>query len=609
MDLLKKNLEIIEKQTPELAQLIRQGSSDEFTTEIKTARSNAPTLLIKKENQEIFLHSKFDPQKEADKIATKGVEEDSDIIVLGGFGLGYLAESLLNKYPKKDLVVVEKEFAIIKTAFENRDLTKLLTSGHFDFVVTEEIDDLTTLLDSKKTKKIAMLIHRPSFDIFTDFYKNLKNVLYSFINRKEVNIATLSRFEELWTRNILRNLKRFATLPGINQLKNQCKDIPAFIVGAGPSLSKNINELKKVKDRGIIIAVDTVYKVLLKHGIIPNFVVAVDPQLINTHYLVGLKNDKTILVTDSAINPSIFNNFPGKIYLSSIPFPLAKWFEEFYGKKGGLLSGGSVSTSAFDLAQQLDCNPITLLGQDLSYSKERIHVRGTTGEEKWENSCTRLTSTAKNYGAFLNSNKTVKVKSYYLGDDVWSDRKFLTFLWWFEKKARNLTDKRIINATEGGAAIKGCEQVSMKEIVKQLKPVKINLPEYKRSEFHSDTDFKIKIRQFDSFLYKVEKKTTEAIKICQDLLIDFSKAENSFKELEKIDSVIHNNQNYSALLSSILQHTIHTVTEGFELEEDENNSLDENEKTLHQSKALYENILVATKKIKGYIGKYVIGRI
>jgi len=50
------------------------------------------------------------------------------------------------------------------------------------------------------------------------------------------------------------------------------------------------------------------------------------------------------------------------------------------------------------------------------------------------------------------------------------------------------------------------------------------------------------------------------------------------------------------------------VNEGFELEEYENNSLDENEKTLHQSKALYENILVATEKLKGCIGKYVIDR-
>lgn len=47
-------------------------------------------------------------------------------------------------------------------------------------------------------------------------------------------------------------------------------DTTGIVVAAGPSLNKNINELKKAKGKSLIIAVDTALKPLLRAGIVPD---------------------------------------------------------------------------------------------------------------------------------------------------------------------------------------------------------------------------------------------------------------------------------------------------------------------------------------------------
>lgn len=53
-------------------------------------------------------------------------------------------------------------------------------------------------------------------------------------------------------------------------------NIPAIIVSAGPSLNKNIMELKRAKNKAFIVAVDTAVRPLVNAGIIPDMYVIVD---------------------------------------------------------------------------------------------------------------------------------------------------------------------------------------------------------------------------------------------------------------------------------------------------------------------------------------------
>ena len=73
---------------------------------------------------------------------------------------------------------------------------------------------------------------------------------------REVKSATLLRFNQLWQRNFQANLSAIQRNPGVIALKNKFRDLPCVVVGAGPSLDKNIRFLHRAQNKAIIICCD-----------------------------------------------------------------------------------------------------------------------------------------------------------------------------------------------------------------------------------------------------------------------------------------------------------------------------------------------------------------
>ena len=83
--------------------------------------------------------------------------------------------------------------------------------------------------------------------------------------RKNTDIAFNGEHIENFWHNILDLIDQYGVKDLIKNIENENKEgYPAFIVSAGPSLDKNIDMLKAVKGRGMIMAVDTAIKPLLK---------------------------------------------------------------------------------------------------------------------------------------------------------------------------------------------------------------------------------------------------------------------------------------------------------------------------------------------------------
>ena len=82
--------------------------------------------------------------------------------------------------------------------------------------------------------------------------------------------------------NYLANMYEFFNNYTIDGLYDCFEEIdkekrPAIVVSAGPSLDKNINELKKAKDKAFMIVVDTALKAVLRAGIVPDLTITIDP--------------------------------------------------------------------------------------------------------------------------------------------------------------------------------------------------------------------------------------------------------------------------------------------------------------------------------------------
>lgn len=154
----------------------------------------------------------------------------------------------------------------------------------------------------------------------------------------------------------------------IKELKNKHKDKPCVIIGNGPSLNKmDLNEFKNY----ITIACNSFY---LKHNdldFVPNYFTVEDPLPAedNQNEISSLANTTKIIPSDlkkfiKRDENTIYANFL-RSYMrpNNTKFPL---FSEKFDEKS--YWGGTVLFFNLQLAHYLGCNPIYLVGVDLTYT-------------------------------------------------------------------------------------------------------------------------------------------------------------------------------------------------------------------------------------------------
>jgi len=421
---------------------------------------NLPNAKIKYNNKTVTLHSIY-PYKEAEKIISK-FNPDLKWVLIVGLGYGYIPEYII-KNTNYNIIVYEINKIIFDNLIKYRNIDYLLNNNRFN-IVFGEIENLFNFLENYNIKELNYYMHRPYQILFSEELSSVDGMIIAYLSKKNINKATLKRFQKVWLRNIIKNSYYYFRFPGINNIIHSFESYPAVVVGAGPSLEKNINILKEIQNKILIISTDTALKMLLDYEIIPDFIVSVDPQEKNALYLLFSKNKNIWLVIDSAASFLALSKYNNKktILYDSI-FPAYQELSKFWGEKGKLLCGGSVSTAAFDLCRFFKCNPIILIGQDLAYSKKYIHFKRTILEDNLYSLINRF----KTYEAFHSNTLLLSDKIEIKGfnnDKVSSDRKFLTFLDWFKKEFK-YTNATVINATEGGAFIEGAKHMKLSEVV------------------------------------------------------------------------------------------------------------------------------------------------
>ena len=151
-------------------------------------------------------------------------------------------------------------------------------------------------------------------------------------------------------------------------------------MGAGPSLDKNIRFLHRAQNKAVIISCDAALKPLMGHGIVPDFVVCLDPQEEISRFLVNVPHKGITLVVPSIVHPHViklwendvlfFNKFAPDI-------PTLVEIQKIVPHIGILTPGGTVLSVTYDLAFQAGGSPIIFVGQDLSYPKKKSHSHGS----------------------------------------------------------------------------------------------------------------------------------------------------------------------------------------------------------------------------------------
>ncbi|QTL96936.1 DUF115 domain-containing protein [Iocasia frigidifontis] len=546
--LYKKNLAILKKRYPAYQEILENGTLDDGNITIVETKNGSKTALYQAEGDEYLLHSKYNPEKEAERLVAQLITDGVTAVVVLGFAMGYHLKELYNKVKDKGvkIFVVENNPALFREAIRYNDFTDLFDYQDFYLYLRDDYDSsgLINFIEGHIDivfEELTLFKLSTAKRYFGQTLALIEKDLEFIIMKVKANKSTSKKRGRVWEENLLNNLYLMLKKPGVRELHGLYSGKPAIVVAAGPSLDKNMHLLKDVKDRAIIIAVDAVVKVLLKNDIVPDIVTVIDGFKSTLKYFDGLdygRLDQTILLTIPQFYNHILKSWPGPLVFSpgyGVSEGIIHWIEKQRGFLGRLATGGSVAHLAFVLAYLLKADPIVFVGQDLAFTGDITHVKGSDYSLNLEDER-------------KNSNKEyLKIKDIY-GDEVWTRSDFHFYLQWFNRLILGIKNRgcqtEFVDATEGGARIEGTKVMTLKEVLNNYCQEKNDKKEeilIRLARYKAEWNPKIK-EQFKLIIknLKVIMEWAEQGLLFVDKLLDCANEKDYQKIVEKLKHINYN---------------------------------------------------------------------
>lgn len=337
--------------------------------------------------------------------------------------INYKTPSLWNRPSVEKLPKKTKKFTEFKKATDEFKDIKENAKKELNNAFSTNID---------QSQSINELNHRMS-ELCDHFGKAIiptNDVDVEFLLTK-TNSNTLAKKLQGWCKNLVFNIPEIIESKPYDELRDKFNDVPAFVCTAGPSLKNNMEKLKSVKGKGLIIAVDTSLRPLLNAGVVPDICVTHDANpngckfFLSSEHLFNKQNIQLNDMTEEQLGMAMAQLIADKDRLNykydtlglfvnyCHPLTLMAWNgsqKRFYGvldpnlpvyevmaacsnykmdkekglipeNKGRVIGGSSVGHVALYIAIALGCNPINLLGLDLSYPGGKTYVEGASNQK------------------------------------------------------------------------------------------------------------------------------------------------------------------------------------------------------------------------------------
>lgn len=316
-------------------------------------------------------------------------------------------------------------------------------------------------------------------------YEEVKDAFFSVWRRKVSTRATINHFGYRWLTQGLENLPYVAEHNSISVLQGKFVNLPMVIISPGPSLDKNIEQLKELQGKALLVSTQPAAIALCRAGVIPNIVILLDP-LDCIYQLDGLPWEKIdALLLGVSCHPNLYKNFREKILTFNVNSGIDNWISDIFNESVRINTGGSVATAAMHLSKFFDCNPIILVGQDLALTNDKqyatntadggmtVHFDDTAKSFTYGNITTGFINSWDNKAwAETNFKTPFEILPGYYGGSVKSKADYKLFHAEFEKIAKiekeSENPRTLLNCTEGGAYIEGFDHIPLREAINLL---------------------------------------------------------------------------------------------------------------------------------------------
>jgi hypothetical protein len=467
LPMFEKNLKLVRKRFPYLTISQNTNSIDsDLLINVSLSKTGLPVAQVTRNNRQVFLNSSYDPELDARRWVEHNLDKDAGHCILCGAGFFYHVKALLESESIKKLVIYEPSPAIFEAAMDKIDLESILVPEKVLFLTGIDYDEMvkgalgffnngliyTTTDIQFKTLTAYHELFSEEIDIFQE-------KLRQFLRLAQMNLSTTDAYAKQWLSNAFDTFPNAVNSPVIRHYFGQFKNVPAIVVSAGPSLEKNIHLVNEIKEKAVVICAGSSIRAMKRNGVSPHFLVAVDGHQINNKVYGDLDLSDAYLVYSFRFWHEIASNFSGRKILMKVDAEsLPDLFITGNGgyEIGSLKSGFSVSHTALNLAFQLGCNPIILIGQDLAYSPTKRYADG------------QIASSQKYLKQGQLPPNSFFTKDIY-GQDVLTDYELDSFRMLLERMIETSYQGQvnIINATEGGVHIKGTSDHKLAEVIEE----------------------------------------------------------------------------------------------------------------------------------------------
>jgi hypothetical protein len=307
-------------------------------------------------------------------------------------------------------------------------------------------------------------------EVFERFLTYQNGIEYIFsappemTKERRLDLNTVMGLIDLWIGNIRENWSTIHSSPTIQEISGTYKDLPALVIGAGPTVRDrgHLLTLKEYEFPGPILVTAHALKGCLEAGIVPthsHIVDANEEKILRfiDDPLVDDYADRIKMILCVSVHPTVVNRWKGPKYFffSGVPQDLIpnvdKLISTFIPNIPGIDTGGNAGSSGISLALGLGCNPICTIGLDFAYPKGTPY-----SETQYHDAWMQSVGEGKPYPTEVDMIKKVyhPYKHPIFKTECYTDFVYEVFAKSTVDMVKHYTtvyNRTIINATEGGA--------------------------------------------------------------------------------------------------------------------------------------------------------------
>ncbi|MBB6282003.1 6-hydroxymethylpterin diphosphokinase MptE-like protein [Geobacillus subterraneus] len=574
--LLEENQRFLQSHYPSIWQLWNQIQHEQVWPqyEIIPTHAGLPTIQVHVGERPLYLHSKYNPEQEAERLVQqlKDKIEQHDHLFFYGIGLGYHVEKILSMFPYKEFTIYEPNPWIFFRFLSYKRMTEWpLHRLRYLHLETDEASRRQFFAEFANALETNVgLITLPSYErIFADSFQQFVSQFRDLMQSKRINLATEFAFGKRWTLNSLMNLPTTLRSPSIFSRKEHFRSNPVLLVAAGPSLQEEYDNLRCIKEKGLayIFAVGSANRALVANGILPDAVCTYDPQAHN-FAVFGDMMDKGIdanvpMIYGTSVGYETIQKYKGpKFYAVTSQDTVTPYYLDSFDRSEVIDDAFSIAIITLQMLAKFEANPVILVGQNFAFRDNYYYAKEIKRGEKQtaevlEHERRGLMQVKDVYGRLVTTNESLNQMRLLM-----------------EHYIQKYFQIEVINTTKGGADISGAPFLPLEAVIQTRLTKKVvnenwhvgqegnriqGMEDKIRNMHRAMTDFIKRYNEIEAMFHELEQAAIR--KKEEKLLKLFARFDDRFRHLTKNDFFDVYVRPVVRVYTEMLQKEVHKIRE------------------------------------------------